>query len=140
MCDYSLTEMRSRLAADGDQLLVHRFPSGSLGMKPARCRWREVLFPSTVTAVCVPPGARLQLQDIPAHLGSQLGVGAEETVTFVQKSLEAYQHRDAVRFANGAELMLQELTPGQRVAVLSVDGTSDIEHVPALEMALARSE
>jgi hypothetical protein len=129
MCDYSLAEMKSRLASDGDQLLLHRFPSGSLGLKSARRSLREILFPATATAVCIPPGARLHVQDMPAHLGRRLGIAREETVTFVQRSLEAYEHRDAVRFANGAEVLLQELSPGQRVSVLSVDGESAIQHL-----------
>lgn len=140
MCDYSLTEMRSRLAADGDQLLLHRFPSGSLGLKSARRSLREALFPSTVTAVCIPPGSRLFLQDMPAQLRRRLRVAPGETVTFVQRSLEAYQHRDAVRFANGAEVLLQELAPGQRVAVLSVDCESNIPHAQGTERALVRME
>lgn len=121
MCDYSLAEMRSRLAADGDELLVHRFPSGSLGLRSARRCWREILFPSAVVAVCIPPGAQLSLQDIPAALQRCLRVGSRETVTFVQQSLEVYRHRDAVRFANGNEVLLQDLAPGQRATVLTLD-------------------
>jgi len=121
MCDYSLAEMRSRLAADGDELLVHRFPSGSLGLRSARRCWREALFPSAVVAVCIPPGAQLWLQDIPAALQLCLGIGSCETVTFLQQSLEVYRHRDAVRFANGSEVLLQDLAPGQRATVLTLD-------------------
>ena len=140
MCDYSLTEMRSRLAADGDRLLVHRFPSGSLGLKSAHRSLKEVVFPSAVTAVCIPPGAQLFLQDIPANLRSHLGVASAETVTFVQRGLEAYQHRDAVRFACGGEVLLQELAPGQRVTVLTVDCESHATPVVETERATVSRE
>ena len=31
MCDYSLAEVRSRLAVEGEDLTVYRFPTGTLG-------------------------------------------------------------------------------------------------------------
>jgi hypothetical protein len=71
-------------------------------------------------AVCVPPGAHLLLRDIPKNLQRQLDVQATEEVTFVQLSAEAYEYRDAVRFGNGREVLLQRLRHGQRVEVLSL--------------------
>jgi hypothetical protein len=50
----------------------------------------------------------------------QLGRRALEEVTFVQLSAEAYQYRDAVRFRDGREVLLQRLRCGQRVEVLSL--------------------
>jgi hypothetical protein len=60
------------------------------------------------------PGARLLLRDIPQDLRRQFGVRATEEVTFVQLSAEVYQFRDAVRFTNGREVLLQWLRNGQR--------------------------
>ncbi|HLI82486.1 MAG TPA: hypothetical protein VKV17_01140 [Bryobacteraceae bacterium] len=120
MCDYSLAGVPTRLAAAGDQLMVYRFPSGSLGMVSAKRRFREILFPSLACAVCIPPGARLRLEDIPAALQQQLGVSATEEVAFTQRTWEAYIHRDSVRFRNGTEVSLQQLRRGQRVTVLSL--------------------
>ena len=68
--------------------------------------------------MCIPPGARLRLRDIPQAL--QLGLNTTEEVTFVQLSDEAYQYRDAVRFQNGREILLQRLSCGQQVEVLSL--------------------
>ena len=68
----------------------------------------------------MPPGARLLVRDIPKDLQGQLDVQATEEVTFVQLSAEAYQYRDAVRFRNGREVLLQRLKCGQRVKVLSL--------------------
>jgi len=47
----------------------------------------------------------------------QFHVDATEEVTFVQLSAEAYQYRDAVRFRNGREVLLQRLRCGQRLEV-----------------------
>ena len=32
MCDYSLMAVPNRLAREGEELVVHRFPTGSLGL------------------------------------------------------------------------------------------------------------
>jgi len=120
MCDYSLAQVSNRLAVTGDHLLVHRFPTGTIGLRSCRRRLREVFFPSTVTAVCIPPGARLLLQEIPTRLQRQLGVTSAEKVTFIQRALEANAHRDGVRFVNGREVLLQQLDAGQHATVLSL--------------------
>jgi hypothetical protein len=127
MCDYSLTGIPSRLAVEGEQLVVHRFPTGSLGLSspcPSTSRW---WFANQTPAVCMPPGARLLLPDIPKDLQQQFGVGATEEVTFVQLSATPYQFRDAVRFSNGRDILLQELRCGQQVEVLSLS-SDDFEH------------
>jgi hypothetical protein len=80
-----------------------------------------------VAAVCIPPGARLELQDIPARLQQELGVGAAERVTFTQISAAVNSYRDAVRFANGREVRLQELREGQRVRVLDLSVAEDLD-------------
>ena len=130
MCDYSLAALRTRLAVEGEELVVYRFPTGSLGLtshseleayKKVFRGWRHWFDPREIPcAVCIPPGARLLLQDIPAHLQRQLGVGAVENVVFTQRSAEAYQYRDAVRFRNGREVLLQWLDCRQRVEVISL--------------------
>ena len=138
MCDYSLHALPNRLAVEGEPLLLHRFPTGALGLAspsdlcapaepPDQTRtgwwsrvksWLSLSGAKPIPAVCVPPGAQLVLRDIPQHLQQQLGVGAEEEVTFTQLSADAYIHRDAVRFNNGREVLLQKLAAGQRVDIL----------------------
>ncbi len=119
MCDYSLAGIPNRLAAEGEQLMVYRFPTGALGLtSPKTGHW--LLWSKQTPAVCVPPGARLLLGDIPKSLQRQFDVQASEEVTFVQLSAEAYQYRDAVRFSNGCEVLLQCLRCGQHVEVLSL--------------------
>ena len=116
MCDYSLAGIPNRLAVEGEQLVVHRFSTGSLGLaSPCSSLWNK-----ETPAVCIPHGARLRLRDVPQDLQLRFGLNATEEVTFVQQSAEAYQYRDAVRFQNGHEVLLQRLRCGQQVEVLSL--------------------
>jgi len=120
MCDYSLAGIPNRLAVEGEQLVVYRFSTGSQGLtSPAASLWR--LWSKQTPAVCVPPGARLLLHDIPRDVQRRFDVHATEEVTFVQVSAEAYRYRDAVRFRNGREALLQWLRCGQHVEVLTLD-------------------
>jgi hypothetical protein len=149
MCDYSLMAVPNRLARQGEDLVAHRFPTGSLGLAspadlkqateptlPARKTvWRriaEFFDPpriEPVPAVCIPPGARLQLQDISARMQQDLGVAAVEDVTFTQISASVNSYRDAVRFRNGREVRLQELREGQRVTVLDLSFADELDLV-----------
>ena len=157
MCDYSLFAHPNRLANEGEQLVVYRFSSTSVGLASpvdvTACeqrkttatarKWfswaavREWLNPAEpehpVPAVCIPPGARLMVRDISRDLQKELGVTAEEEVTFVELSLEAHRYRDAIGFRNGRELLLQRLREGQRVDVLSLAG-ADIPTPAAAEV------
>lgn len=127
MCDYSLAGIPNRLAVEGEELVVHRFPTGSIGLAPP-CKSASHWWSAKQTpAVCVPPGARLLLRDIPKALRQQCCVGTTEEVTFVQLSATPFQFRDAVRFSNGREILLQELNEGLQVDVLSLS-SGDSEH------------
>jgi hypothetical protein len=70
------------------------------------------------------------LRDIPKSLREQLGVGEVEEVTFVEQSAEAFRYRDAVRFANGREILLQGLSCGQRVEVVSLASAEATPELP----------
>jgi hypothetical protein len=80
-----------------------------------------------VPAVCIPPGARLRLEDIPVRLQTECGVGPVEEVTFTQLSAAAHSYRDAVRFPNGRHVRLQELREGQRVRVLDLSMAEELD-------------
>jgi len=145
MCDYSLHAFPNRLATDGEDLVVHRFGGGSLGLAGAAdvgpavradsgnssrfWTWENIkkwFNPSGTTtrripAVCIPPGATLVLKDIPRALQRELGVGEIEEVTFIETSANVNTYRDAVRFKNQAQILLQALHEGQRVHVVSLD-------------------
>jgi hypothetical protein len=156
MCDYSLHAQPNRLAIEGERLVVHRFSRGSIGLaspsdlqdpKPrpwwSWAAWFQaqeaVLRP--ICAVCVPPGARLIVREIPENLQQELKVSETEPVTFVQLSADEYTYRDAVRFSNGSKLLLQKLHPGQRVDVLCLspdEAEADVERHPEIAVYLRR--
>ncbi len=141
MCDYSLHALQTRLAVEGEHLIVHRFRTGSIGLaaapppvdnpegRPKIGFWRKFFQleekPSARCAVCIPPGAKLLLHGISRRLQKQTGSGETQEVTFTQLSAEPSTYRDAVRFHNGLTLLLQRLEPGQLVDVLSLAGEED---------------
>ena len=149
MCDYSLMGIPNRLAEEGEELVSHRFPTGSVGFaSPRDLRITELWAhspgfwsilktcfsppkPNPVVAVCVPPGARLILRDIPARLQHDLEVSAVEDVTFTERTAAGYTYRDAIRFKNGHDILLQELGGGKRVKVLDLSSSEAFE--PAWE-------
>jgi hypothetical protein len=150
MCDYSLHTYPNRLAADGENLVIHRFGAGSLGLaspadlipvitanKSGGTLWSQVKAwfqgrnprweaEKRVPAVCIPPGARLVLRDIPKNLQRELGVGEVEEVQFIQITAEVNTYRDAVRFKNCRQALLQQLREGQHVQVLTI-GVEEFE-------------
>jgi hypothetical protein len=145
------------MAVEGEQLVVHRFRAGSLGLAPLleleppnsrteqlnRFWTRLKLFFNpperhSVRAVCMPPGAHLVVEDIPAYLHRAIGVGAIELVTFTRitapgnsfgRFAAAGSYRDAVRFKNGREVRLQELCEGQRMWVMDLSRAEASEPV-----------
>jgi hypothetical protein len=80
-----------------------------------------------VCAVCLPPGARLLICEIPPRLQQQWGVGEREEAVFTQTSAAVNTYRDAVRFLGGCEVRLQEFREGIRVRVLDLSGTEQPE-------------
>jgi hypothetical protein len=138
MCDYSLMGIPNRLAKEGEELVTHRFGTGCIGLAAPLdlhpdpdptplesptfwSRVKEFFDPPAarpVPAVCIPPGASLRLSDISTKLQGELGIGPAEDVTFTQLTAAANTFRDAVRFSNGREILLQRLREGQRVVVL----------------------
>jgi hypothetical protein len=148
MCDYSLHGLPNRLAVEGEELVTHRFSTGAIGLtSPAElCRaakarsrsgrkgfWaaiKEAVLPPVFpegSAVCIPPGARLRMMDIPLGLQRELGVGPAETVTFTQTTDMPNTYHDAVLFENGRQILLQMLKEGQRIRVLSLGSSDDAD-------------
>ena len=130
MCDYSLELYRSRTAVHGEQYQLHRFRSGTLGFAdPIDC----------ATAVCMPEGARLRLHGLADSLQVFLDVGPDAEVTMVRLPFRGNNHCDAVRFANGRELLLQHLNvgvsamlaPRDLVKVLQLDAEEEHDRVDA---------
>jgi hypothetical protein len=149
MCDYSLGGLPNRLAVEGEELIVHRFPTGSIGLAPpadliaagapGKSLWERIksLFVldgcTGVHAVCIPPGASLVLKDIPPDLQRKWKTGERESVIFAQTSAEVNTYRDAVYFRNGKRALLQELREGMHVTVLSL-GSDAVDQPEAAEL------
>ncbi len=157
MCDYSLHSIKNRLATENEQLFVHTFHTGSKGFAsvedlrnlekqpplPAEAglwarlrhrvsnslRWMDYDAQKALCAICIPPGARLELHDIPTRLQKDYSIGPHEQVTFVQLSADPYRYRDAIRFSNGQEVLLQKLTEGLRAEVLSLALAEEVPEV-----------
>ena len=142
MCDYSLMGVPNRLAREGEELVVYRFHTGSIGlaspdeldclvrMKAVRkgfwTRVKDFLClpePEPVCAVCVPPGARLELNE----------PNSTEPVVFTQTSASTNKYRDAMRFANGRVLLLQGLREGLRVKVIDLSNAASLDLEAPLE-------
>ena len=69
--------------------------------------------------------ARLVLRDIPRSLQRELGVSEMEEVEFIEITAEVNTYRDAVRFHNCRQALLQQLREGQRVKVLSTSSIAE---------------
>jgi hypothetical protein len=132
--------MPNRLAVVGEQLVAHRFPTGSLGLAspeeidarrhqaPAGrgpAYWWKAFVqwwnhdPDPVPAVCVAPGTRLRMSPIPSRLRREFHLEMVEEVTFTQITAEAFHYRDSVRFASGRYALLQSIPEGVRFEVLA---------------------
>jgi len=81
------------------------------------------------------------VRDIPDKLQKSLGLGSGvQEVVFTEIGTAGF--RDAIRFPNGAELILQRLTEGQRVRVLALSSEDNVrgpvwelEHLANSDMA-----
>lgn len=140
MCDYSLHGVKNRLAIEGDSLVVHRFHTGSNGLasvaelEHVQPHWLKRLLyrvafmfdkeiweaEKSITAVCVPPGARLYVDGIPKAIREQCRLSEAGDAVFTQITAESFRHRDAFRFAGGIQVVIQKFPEGVRVSVLSL--------------------
>jgi len=148
MCDYSLMAIPNRLAVSGEELVVHKFQEGAVGMaSPSDLRIRqeyrrvrphgfwpmlkEFFNPPAgpvIPAVCIPPGARLLVRDIPAQLQRECGLESTvEKAVFTQTTAAVNTFRDALRFHTGMEVLLQRFAEGQRVRVLDLSSADERE-------------
>jgi len=108
MCDYSLEAYQSRPAVVGEMLTLGRFASGSMGFASGTiCN----------TAVCIPAESKLLLQGIGEGTRKEHGVGAVEEAVLMQ--LDSGPYKDAVRFSNGAVVLLQRLDRGLTAVVMT---------------------
>jgi hypothetical protein len=147
MCDYSLGGLPNRLAKEGDELVVHKFRTGSMGLAaaadlkpvvkaevPRKSIWEHVRSfleseprSNEVCAVCIPPGAKLTLISVPAEVQARWTVTEGAEVVFTQTSALANTYRDAILMPDGRTALLQCLPEGMRVNVVSLGGTEEAQ-------------
>jgi hypothetical protein len=153
MCDYSLYSVNNRLACESDDLVLHRFDTGSLGFCALAelrremnrgalasgwasfMRWLYPRKPCGLTAVCVPPGARLLISAVPSNERGRFDLLELETVEFTQLSERSYAYRDALKFSDGETILLQKLPEGLQATVISLAPEEELVSVPAGELA-----
>ena len=156
MCDYSLYTVNNRLAIESDDLVLHRFDTGSLGFCAVgelqrevsrsalvRCwssfvRWLVPRKKCGLTAVCVPPGARLLIAEVPEHARHGFELQELESVEFTQLSERSYAYRDAVRLPDGETVLLQKLPEGLRMMVLALGPEEEVVEVRMGEILAQR--
>lgn len=105
MCDYSLESYASRPAQAGETLVIHRFPSGSMGF---------VAPDNTACATCLQAGTELTLTDLPPDFTDRWGFHATERATFITTS---GIYRDGLRIKD-ATFSMQQLPPGVHAVVV----------------------
>jgi hypothetical protein len=117
MCDYSLTNVRSRPAQVGDKLTVCDFGTGTRGFSPPQ-------DPST--AVCLLPGTELSFAGEILCLATGLFPWRERVINYdtaifrqVNKDKVA-AHHDALEFPDGRVVLLTMLCEGQQATVLQL--------------------
>ncbi len=117
MCDYSLTNVRSRPAQVGDKLTTRDFGTGTRGFSAAE---------DADLAICVLPGTELSfagaVKCIPTGLLPWRGkVINHQTAIFRQINKEkAAAHHDAVEFPDGRVVLLTLLCAAQQATVLQM--------------------
>ncbi len=149
MCDYSRRGVPSRLAEQGEELVLHKFEMGTLGFtgvidlaewrEATRCEpagfWatmKEWLLPRSVPrvpGVCIPPGTQLLLTEVPLQTQLSLGLSPTELVTFTELSSRRYSYRDALLLPNRTRVLLQDLPEGLHALVLSTSPEPAMEPV-----------
>jgi hypothetical protein len=126
MCDYSLELYRSRPAVQEEQYTLRRFPSGTMGFTAGY---------DCDTAVCMPADAHLRLEGIGETVQRAFDVGPVEEVVMIRLEVIAHAHGDAVRFANGKEVLLQRLNAGITTEMVSaISDLTDVETRPSREL------
>ncbi len=129
MCDYSLELYRSRPAVSEERYTLQRFASGTMGFAAGQ---------NCDTAVCVPADARLRLEGIGEAVQRSFGVGPIEEVVMTRLEGGVHAHRDAVKFSNGREVLLQSLNPGLTAEVVAF--TSDLTAVTGAQIRRSMAE
>ena len=136
MCDYSLTNVRSRPAKVGDTLISHNFGTGTRGF----CASNE-----HGVAVCMLPGTELAFAgdvqcDTTGLLPWRKTVIGHKTAIFRQVNRERpAAHHDALEFPDGRVVLLTLLREGQQASVLQLPAQPKSLEEAALQRRVAHA-
>jgi hypothetical protein len=117
MCDYSLTNVRSRPARVADKLTTRDFGTGTRGFCAAE---------DPNTAVCVLPGTELSFAKEIKILSTGLFPWREKTAghrTAIFRQINKDRpaaHHDALEFPDGKVVLLTSIHDGQAASVLQL--------------------
>jgi hypothetical protein len=115
MCDYSLHNVKSRLAKVGDKLTTRDFGTGTRGFAASE---------DVSVAVCVLPGTELSFANEVQRACVWpwiINVIGHKTAIFRQINQDnRATHHDALEFPDGQIVLLTFLTEGQQATVLQL--------------------
>jgi hypothetical protein len=115
MCDYSLTQVKSRPAVVGDKIITTNFGTGTNGFSSLHDR---------DTAVCLLPGTELAFAStVKIMFGIDYDTGHKTAIFRQVNKQEPHVHHDAVEFPDGSRALLTNLRQGQGATVLQVPAT-----------------
>ncbi len=140
MCDYSLTNVKSRPAQVGDKLVVHSFGTGTKGFRAIEdvpAEHNAGAF--NCTAVCLLPGTEIAFTDPPktalpwwyktlAGIMTTLEATEHKVAIFRQINKdEPHRHHDAIEMPDGKIVLLTGLDEGQTATVLQLPASPKTE-------------
>jgi hypothetical protein len=118
MCDYSLTNVKTRPAQVGDKLRSTDFGTGTRGFASVD---------DASTAVCVLPGTELAF-DAPINVYGHDRPITATTAIFRQINVDQlYRHHDALELPSGERFLLTMLCAGQQATVLQLPAKATTE-------------
>lgn len=139
MCDYSLYTIQNRLAEEGEELILHKFETGTLGFASAsdfsragslntRSRYFLGQYEGLVGTAAystvhgdlrssrnslITERHSTNCADTPPHRPKEIAL-------FTEVSDRSYSYRDALLPPNGTRVLLQDLPAGLHALVLSL--------------------
>jgi hypothetical protein len=131
MCDYSLTGVASRPAKVAETLVSVAFWQGSTTRGFAS-------VDDQIVAVCLRPGTEIAFDDNVRVHGMFFRKTVHEKLARFRKINidQPNQHHDALEFASGTVVLVNDLVPGQHAVVLQLPADSS-EHRPRAAEAVA---
>lgn len=105
-------------------------PSGLLGWL---VDWLRLTPACSVTAVCMPPGARVELYIGSPEVQDSLELPDRCEAVFDEITADSFMYRDALRLPDGRVLLLQSIPEGVQARVVSLGSSPTMEEAILLD-------